>query len=145
MATWILAEVKIISNKIPDVLRDLGRNTEDALYRIGEDVANKAKSDAPIDTGALKQSISVTTRSKSNFDSNVSAAKAMAREGTGFASKTNPPENAVDVHAPTHYAAYQELGTRLNAAHPYLVPALDILKNSSVLQKLEIIITKVVH
>lgn len=73
------------------------RKAWQAVRKAAYDVQAKAKRRAPVDTGTLQSSITV------------SPAGAMAVE--------------VGPHA--HYGSYVELGTRRMAARPYLMPSFD--------------------
>lgn len=64
------------------------------------DIEAGAKQNAPVDTGALKNSIQ--------------------------GQMTGPAEGEVDVGA--EYGAYQEYGTYKMAAQPYLVPAVEVVR-----------------
>lgn len=70
-------------------------DTEAALKKAAEAVAAQAREQCPIDTGALKNSISVSA------------------DG-----------NSAVISANTDYAGYVEFGTSKMAAQPFLVPAL---------------------
>lgn len=71
-----------------------------AVAHVGEEVAAKAKELAPVDTGALRDSIA------SHMASDAGAAKA-------------------EILADVPYAAFVEFGTANMAAEPYLRPALE--------------------
>ena len=68
-----------------------------AVRKAGYDVMARAKTRAPVDTGTLKNSITV------------GPAGAMA----------------VEVGPTAHYGYWVEMGTRRTPAHPYLMPAYD--------------------
>ncbi len=87
----------------------MGGNVLDALDKAVRETALAAQADArdnaPVDTGALKGSIST------EFDRN-------AESSTGT------------VYTNIEYGLYQEMGTVKMAAHPYMMPALNANKST---------------
>jgi|BioPla2DNA2_1021312.scaffolds.fasta_scaffold41957_4 HK97 gp10 family phage protein len=87
----------------------MGGNVLDALDKAVRETALVAQGDArqnaPVDTGALKGSIST------EFDRN-------AESSTGT------------VYTNIEYGIYQEMGTVNMAAHPYMMPALNANKST---------------
>ena len=87
----------------------MGGNVLDALDKAVRETALVAQGDArqnaPVDTGALKGSIST------EFDRN-------AESSTGT------------VYTNIEYGLYQEMGTVNMAAHPYMMPALNANKST---------------
>lgn len=71
------------------------------IDRVGEDVAEAARGNAPVDTGALRDSIQ------------------------SQASEEGGAEPSADIVADVPYAAFVEFGTYKDAAQPFLRPALD--------------------
>ncbi len=88
------------SEKFSGMEQAVGEAIRKAVRDTTEAAAEIARTLAPVDTGALKDSI--TTFYQGNQFSSV---------GT------------IDVGVP--YGIYQELGTRNMAAHPFLTPAID--------------------
>lgn len=90
-------------------LDGLGGNVLNALEKAVFTTSLKAQADAkanaPVDTGALKMSISANVDKKSS-----------RVEGAVY---TNNP-----------YAVYQEMGTVNMSAHPYMMPALNANKST---------------
>lgn len=74
------------------------RRASQAVRKAAFDVESRAKRLAPVDTGALRNSISTTV------------------SGGGLAATVGPT---------VHYGIYQELGTRRMRPHPYMGPAAD--------------------
>jgi hypothetical protein len=112
------------------MIEDGGKRVDLALFLMGKATQFGANRNAPRKTGALAAAICVTSQNKSDYGQRVSRARAL---GAGtyktllFAGKTSPGEHTVHVQSPIHYATYQELGTRRNRAHPYLVPAFRVV------------------
>lgn len=84
----------VTSNRIPQIAEAMRGRAEQAVARCVFDVEARAKGLAPVDTGALKSSIT---------------GEAEGLEGT--------------VSTGIEYASYQEFGTSRMPAHPYMIPA----------------------
>jgi HK97 gp10 family phage protein len=88
-------------------LNSMGGNVKNALLRGVQSTITTAQADAkrmsPVDTGALKMSISATSKGTTD-----------GAEGKVY---TNNP-----------YAIYQEMGTIKMAAQPYMMPSLNANK-----------------
>lgn len=106
-----------------NIIKEYSTNYATGKRRLGEDIRDRARGYAPVDTGALRQSISVTTREYSDFTSNTLKA-AQLRDETILGEPTVTSQDVV-VTAPMHYAHYQEFGTRRNASQPFLIPAFE--------------------
>ena len=120
--SWLIGEL-IIEERITSFLSNIDTLTEDLLWRIGKDVRDDASKEAPKDTHALSESISVTTDKRSDYWQRIGIAQRLRPEAR-IAPKSMPPRNAVDIHAPVHYASFVELGTRFMNMQPYMLPAL---------------------
>jgi HK97 gp10 family phage protein len=86
-------------SRIPQVVAAATAKAAMATAKAALDIEAHAKTRAPVDTGALKNAI--------------------AASGSGL-------EWRVD--SPVHYSVYQEFGTSRMAAHPYMVPAVEIVR-----------------
>ena len=89
--------IKIDTQALEDYANKLGASIDRALAGLAAQVSGRAKDSAPVDTGALKNSI--------DFEK--------VDEGTYW------------VKDGVEYGIYQELGTSKMAAHPFLVPAME--------------------
>lgn len=118
---WLGVEIEI-KEKLTGLMGQMININEEFLWRLSGKVRDRASDNAPVDTGALKTAISITTTRRSDHTSRIAKAK-MLRPEARFADVSQPPENAADVHAAAHYATFQELGTRFHPAHPFLIPA----------------------
>ena len=91
-----MMKVEIIKDDSKRVLHEVDSQTEKILADIGELIVKSAKEIVPVDTGALKESITY--------------------EVDG---------NSVTVGSPLNYSVYVELGTSKMGAQPYLRPAFE--------------------
>lgn len=96
MADWDFSEVIELAGTLTAGAQGVEGKAETILARTGAAIARDAKSLAPVDTGNLKNSISMT--------------------GTGLDREVSPT---------AEYGIYQELGTSTQPAQPYLAPALE--------------------
>lgn len=94
------------------------------------DIEAAAKQRAPVDTGALKNSISAVTINGSDYDANVAAAQGLNPEAQIAAAPQPADELEAFVVVPVHYAAYQEFGTVHMPAQPFLTPAIEAVAPS---------------
>jgi len=106
-----------------NIIKEYSTNYATGKRRLGEDIRDRARAYAPVDTGALRQSISVTTKEYSDFGENTLKA-AQLRDETILGEPTVTTQDVV-ITAPMHYAHYQEFGTRRNPAQPFLIPAFE--------------------
>lgn len=88
---------------------DLQKPVRDVIREQAESVLNAAKAAAPVDTGALRDSIKARYSNKG----------LRARIGVFRFTKRQIAKGAVD----TFYAAFVELGTQYRKATPFLFPA----------------------
>ena len=89
--------IRIEFNRFPEIAAKLPIEASAVVRKTAYDVEGAAKQIVPVDTGALKNSISTT------MDSDLSATVAPA----------------------TEYAAFVEFGTRHMGAQPYMTPAAE--------------------
>jgi len=95
-------KIKLDTSKLDAIARNLDVNTDDILNSAAFDVETLAKTMAPVDTGALKNSIETEKKSHGLYW----------------------------VHDGVEYGVYQELGTYKMAAQPFMVPAVEqVAKN----------------
>lgn len=97
-----------------------------ALANAAVAIRDAAKRRAPIQTGALRESLSVATFFHNDAQSNAQRALRL-RPGANIVTlfqDTSQTKLKASIFSPLHYAGYQEFGTLRNAAQPYLIPAL---------------------
>jgi HK97 gp10 family phage protein len=92
----------VLDTKVLDKFAaSLGQSTDQAMSGIAHQVEGEAKNLAPVDTGALKNSINTQKLSEKHY---------IVADGV-------------------EYGIYQELGTKKMSAHPFLIPAVELVKN----------------
>ena len=110
---------EIDTGRLNEILGNLGPNTQDAVRATAFTIEAKAKVRAPVDTGALRNSI--YTR--------VGRTPSQMPVVTGDAARAELPEPNEDTTAhvgpSVEYALYVELGTHRMAAQPFLGPAVN--------------------
>lgn len=89
---------RIVFNRFPEAQRNAPEKAKAAVKKATYELEARAKGKAPVDTGALRNSIASTF------------------ENDGFTGIIGPS---------VHYAIYQELGTYKMPPHPYLGPAAE--------------------
>jgi HK97 gp10 family phage protein len=91
-----IVRVIIDTKKLDDFAKKINGTTSDALKSVALQTEGLAKTYAPVDTGALKNSLHTEKKAELSY---------IVGDGV-------------------EYGIYQELGTYKMAAHPFLVPAL---------------------
>ena len=104
------------------VAEGIGDSLTRALTRIGLLAERYAKTDCPIDTGFLRNSI---TFALSGEEANISeyASDAGDKQGTYSGTAPNDAKKAVYIGTNVEYGANVELGTVLKGPRPFLKPA----------------------
>lgn len=97
-----ISEVIAVNRTIEAAGARIGARAATLLRVAGHSIERDAKASAPVDTGALRGSISTTTAGD-------------GRSGS----------MSVEVGPTVEYGAYVELGTSRMGAQPYLAPAFD--------------------
>ena len=97
-------KVKIDTAKLDAIVANLHPGTARIVNTYGTAMAGKAGMNAPVDTGALRNSIPAESHMSGS-------AKYTIQDGV-------------------EYGVYQELGTSRMAAQPFLVPAIESLANA---------------
>lgn len=107
----LTVNVDVRSNRLPAIAAMLRPRAEAVISKAAHDIEAAAKSQAPVDTGALRNSIQAH------------------------------PEAALAwvVAVGVEYGIYQEFGTRKMAAQPYLIPAFQRVAPSLIAALKEIV------
>lgn len=96
--------VTVVFNKLPAIAAALPKVAEAVIEKGAHDIEAGAKTRAPVDTGNLRNSIT-------------------AEQLTALAWM---------VYVGAYYGIYQEMGTYKMAAHPFLIPAFEAVRDSIV-------------
>lgn len=94
-------DIRVERNNLGDLDDVLYEELHQVIIKTAYDVEAQAKQRAPVDTGFLKSSIQ--------------------------AKQTNDPLT-MEVVVGAQYGIYQEFGTVKMAAHPYLIPAVEVVR-----------------
>jgi HK97 gp10 family phage protein len=107
-----MAKVTTDTIRLNAIIDNTGRNTKQMLKAIGFQIEAKSKMKAPIDTGALRNSIYMATEEDNSppFESDETL--------------PNPPKDSINVGPSVEYAIFQELGTSFSSPQPFMTPAL---------------------
>jgi HK97 gp10 family phage protein len=103
------------TRRLEQILRNLPGNTEQGIRAVGFALEAAAKTKAPVDTGALQNSIYTVTAKHDGYPAVTSDADRVRLP--------RPKEDEGFVGPSVDYGLYQELGTRYTAAQPFLLPA----------------------
>lgn len=100
MAAQTSVTLRVVSNRLPAVTREIDQAVKDEVERAGYDVEAAAKAKSPVRTGTLRRSIHTVVSS----------------DGT-----------TATVGPSVEYGIYPEFGTRHMPAHPYMRPAFEMV------------------
>lgn len=117
------ARVTLDTRKLNQIIRNLPGNTEQYVRAIAFNVEAKAKTLAPIDTGALRASIYTRTSKQDNTPQAHSAAKAQRPDAKLVELPAPPNQTTAHVGPGVAYALEQEFGSATHGAQPFLTPA----------------------
>lgn len=95
-----MQQIRIVYNHIPALQREIEQAAAQAVAKAARDIEADAKRRAPVDTGALRNSIQAWS--------------------------DNPLRWYIAPHV--EYAAYVEYGTRRQRAQPYMAPAAEFVR-----------------
>ena len=109
------------TTRLNNIISHSDRNNRQFLKALGFAVEAKAKIKAPIDIGNLRNSIYTKTPDSGDMpDIN----NELEREEL-----PDPSQDSVFVGPSVEYGIYQELGTTIMEAQPYMLPALREVEN----------------
>mgnify|MGYP005813244235 CR=1 FL=1 len=108
--------VSITHDRFPEIIAKLPDAAMAVVTKVAFDVEQKAKEVCPVDTGALRNSISLFS---GQFES--------ISGSTGFLSGFSEPAY-IEVGPTMDYSIYVEYGTYKMAAQPYMRPAADLVR-----------------
>lgn len=110
--------------KLELLIKALDGNVRDAVAKAAFMVEGRAKTKAPVDTGALRASIYVSMKRGSKGDEAMSAARARRPEAIITPLPTPKDDLTAHVGPSVEYGEAVELGSARRAGTPYLQPAL---------------------
>ena len=127
--------VTLRSNRIPLLLGVLVPRTHTAVLDTANEIQDRANVMAPVDTGALRESIYVSSPDGSDYPQRSGSAQARNPDAIivpevtsdfviSFAA-TNPTFRAV-VGSAVNYSLFQELGTRFMPPQSFMLPAIEV-------------------
>lgn len=116
--------IRIDTAKLDQIAAHLDINRKQALRALAVEIEAQAKIMAPVDTGALRNSIYTEGNGQSGFSAASSSAQS-AHPGISTEAAPSPDDNHAIIVACVDYAAYVELGTSKQGAQPFLGPALE--------------------
>lgn len=105
--------VKLDNTRLNNIINNADSNTENFIKSVGFSIEARAKMKAPVDTGALRNSIYTDTRNTSNIPTEKDY-------DLPRGSRTK-----IYVGPTMEYAIYVEFGTSRQSAQPYLIPAVE--------------------
>lgn len=119
-------ECQVDTSRLNEILQNLPGNTEDAVRAIAFTIEGNAKKNAPVDFGALMNSIYVRVGDDPAPLPQLPAAAEAAR-GPIERVELPAPQNSTTAHVgpSVEYGVYVELGTSSAAAQPFLGPAVN--------------------
>lgn len=101
------------------------------VRKIAFDVEANAKSLAPVDLGALKASIYVSTRGESSYRANSNEAFFLRPSADIAPEIAASSQLEAIVGVPMGYAAFVEFGTSRMGAQPFLTPAIEMERENA--------------
>lgn len=130
-----LGEVIVIYDLLPEMALKLDTALDQLVRKAAFDVQAVAQSLAPVNTGFLKASVYTRTSTTSGYSQVM-----QPPPGAFLFPETEKPEtNHATVAVGASYGIFQEFGTTKMPAHPFLTPAVEIVRPQLVaaLEKLE--------
>lgn len=130
----ITATIVLRSNNIGRFLEHLNQNMHQIVDAAATDIQTRASQIAPVDTGALRNSIYVNNGDSSDYGQRVSTAQSLNRDMIALdeitpefviSVSTSPSDNAYIsvVGVAADYGLFQELGTVHHRAQPFMLPS----------------------
>lgn len=147
--------MSVIFNDFANLSKKMHKALSRTVRKTALDVAARAATNAPVDTGFLRNSVYTVTSTKSTYGRGVQVAKAPKDSKRGFVSRRRlqnyvkrrerqraqeamllsqippPPTDLIAyVAVGASYGIYVELGTKHMPARPYFYPAVDAARSS---------------
>ena len=126
----MVGKVYTDTRRLNNIIAHSDRNNRQFIKAIGFSVEALAKMKAPVDLGNLRNSIYTATEDNNSMPEVAD----LDREQL-----PNPKNGSVFIGPSVEYGIYQELGTRIMEAQPFMIPALreieDQLRNNPQMAK----------
>ena len=124
-----MLEIKLTQDRFDALRGQLREKAGQVVRKVALDIQADAQTMAPVDTGALKNSIYTVTSEGSDYGTALSQAMG-ANPDAAILPAISPEEASVDdltaiVAVGAEYGLYVEMGTSRMAAQPYLGPAAE--------------------
>ena len=123
--------VEVDTRKLNRLIRKIPGNVADAVASVAFAIEREAKINAPVDTGALRNSIYARIGRNGGGNFSEIAGQVSSANGDARVGELPQPENETTAYVgpSVEYAVYVELGTSKMAAQPYLTPAVNAVAN----------------
>ncbi len=123
--------VEVDTRKLNKLIRKIPGNVADAVASVAFAIEREAKINAPVDTGALRNSIYARIGRSGGGNFSEVAAQVSSADSDAVVWELPQPENEMTAYVgpSVEYAVYVELGTSQRAAQPYLTPAVNTVAN----------------
>jgi len=115
-------------------MRDIvEKHSLDYLHNLADDIRDEASDQAPVETGALANSIAVVSSIRTDYAAAVNKARSLRPThgdwgpALGVQPEPSPARDEVHIVPVVGYAGFVEFGTRKTPANPFLERALDII------------------
>lgn len=121
-----MSEIKLDTRELDRIAAKVGKTCEQIIMSLAFDIEAQAKMNAPVDTGALRNSVYVEGKEKSDYQQ--AAAGVTSRRPDVETERHPAPSGKViaNVGPCVEYAEYVELGAN---AQPFLTPAVYSVAN----------------
>ena len=116
-------KIRIKLNRLPELKGDLRVKAGQAVRKAALDIEAEAKAHAPVDTGALKNSIYTASAGKSDYSAAASAAHSANPKAQLFPDKGKAGTLRAVVAVGVSYGALIEFGGVKRAGTPFMYPA----------------------
>lgn len=128
-------EIKLQFSHFDQIAEAMKKNAQRAVDEIADEIAADARGHAARHSGALHDSIYVSTKERSTYGDAASAAQADNKDAAVLPEETATQEGEAVIGVAVDYGLFVERGTVHEAARPFLTPAAEG-KRSAFLDKL---------
>lgn len=123
--------IDVTFNRFPEIARALPVEADKVVRKTAFDIEGRAKDLAPVDTGALKNSIYVKFGGgESTYNRAQVAASTMNPESGLLPEMARPEAHTATIGPAVEYGIFLEFGTRSMPAQPYMTPAAEAARGA---------------